>query len=262
MPRRILAGGVRAFRWWWQLPRWIKWGKLALALAVVIALPLVDATTQWLNYRSVYAQYYTHFYADYIKSMKSYEAHYYADYYADFYAKYYSNPAYREELRNALPSATADNLTYPSDSPIAQHVINPQGLALIKEFEGLVLEPYSDVGGRLTIGYGHLIKPGEYFGRLQHPYAEQLLQNDVKVAEAYLKRYVKVPLNANQFSALVSLIYNIGPGNFRSSTLLEHINAGRMDKASKEILRWERVGRRKVQGLQRRRSAERKLFES
>lgn len=261
MPRRIIRGGARAFQWWWQLPRWIKWGKLVVVLAVVLTLPMVDVLTQWLAYRSVYNQYYGHFHADYSKSMKSYEAHYYADFYADFYAKYYSNPAYRAELRNALPSATADNLTYPADSPIARHSLNARGLALIKEFEGLVLEPYTDVGGRLTIGYGHLIKPGEYFGRLQEPYAEQLLQNDVKVAEAYLKRYVKVPMNENQFSALVSLVYNIGPGNFKRSTLLEHINAGRMDKASKEILRWERVGRYRVDGLSRRRAAERELFE-
>ncbi|MCH2546229.1 MAG: lysozyme [Alphaproteobacteria bacterium] len=145
---------------------------------------------------------------------------------------------------------------------MAKREINSAGLELIKSFEGLRLEPYEDAGGKLTIGYGHLIKPGEYFTAITEEEAHALLREDVRVAEAYVKRYVHVKLNHNQFSALGSRGYNIGPGNFRNSTMLTLLNMGKGDRAASEFPRWNKVGTTTLRGLTRRRLAEQSLFES
>lgn len=247
---------------WWHSPRWFKIGKMVVILIAVVSLPLIDAARQWIFYRETYNTYYTHFYTEYIKTQTVEHADYYADYYAEFYAQYYSSPGYRQSLRYALPSASEESVSYPSGSPTASQSINASGLALIKTYEGLELEPYADAGGKLTIGYGHLIKPGEFFSRISEQHAHDLLRKDVRVAEAYVKRYVKVKLNDNQFAALVSLVYNIGPGNFQKSTLLRLLNRGQGDKAAAEFARWSKVGYKTVNGLTKRREAERRLFQS
>lgn len=260
--KRIVKGGVKAAKWWWGLPDWFKFGKVMLIILVVISLPLIDATRQWLHYRGIYSSYYDHFYAEYIKTESKHRAHYYADYYADFYANYYTSRAYRMALTNELPSATTTTLSYPDSSPVAKLTINHAGLNLIKGYEGLEQEPYADAGGKLTVGYGHLIKPGEFFGRITEKQAYDLLREDVKVAEAYIKRYVKVPLTANQFAALTSLVYNIGPGHFRRSTLLSQLNKKNYTRAAQEFLRWDKVNGESLLGLTRRREDEKALFES
>lgn len=254
---------IRAVKWWWGLPNWVKWAKVAIISLVLFGPAAHEGVEQWLTYRRIYTEYYDHFYATYHKTL-AYEsdAQRYASFYADFYANYYSSPAYRATLQYALPAATAETTSFPPDSTLAGLHINDSGLTLIKQFEGLELKPYKDVGGKLTIGYGHLIRPGEYYGDITEAKAHALLREDIKVAEAYVKRYVTVPLNGNQFAALVSLVYNIGPGNFRRSTMLEHLNDGEMGKAADEFPRWKRVGKREVKGLSRRRAAEKVLFES
>lgn len=254
---------IKVVKWWWRLPPWLKWGKLAAILILVFSFPAYYKMIHWLNFNSLQTQYYNHFYAYYSKVLvKDEDARRMAKYYADFYADYYSSPAYRANLQYALPLASKETMSFPPDSKIAGLHINQNGLKLIKQFEGVRLEPYKDVGGKLTIGYGHLVRPGEYYTRMTQAQAHALLQEDIKVAEAYVKRYVKVPLNGNQFAALVSLVYNIGPGNFQKSTLLDQINQGNYARASSEFLRWERVGIRKVKGLSKRRAAEKQLFES
>ena len=138
--------------------------------------------------------------------------------------------------------------------------INQAGLDLIKQFEGFRAVTYYDVGGKPTIGYGHLIKDGECFTKLTHEQAEQLLRQDVAEAEAAVKRHVKVKLNENQFSALVSWVFNLGEGNFASSTLLKVLNKQQYINVPEQILRWHRVGRQPIKGLIRRRAAEAMLF--
>lgn len=262
MPKRIVKGGVKALKWWWNLPDWLKFGKVILVILVIISLPLIDGARQWLHYRSIYDTYYDHFYSAYIQTEPRYRADYYANYYASFYADYYTSRNYRLQRGNELPSASTETVAYPQNSPVANLSINHAGLNLIKGYEGLEQEPYADVGGKLTIGYGHLIKPGEFFGHITEKQAYDLLREDVKVAEAYIKRYVKVPLNANQFAALTSLVYNIGPGNFRRSTLLSQLNDGNYARAAEEFLRWNKVNGESVLGLTRRRESEKELFES
>jgi lysozyme len=125
-----------------------------------------------------------------------------------------------------------------------------------------MLEPYKDVGGKLTIGYGHLIRPGEYFTQVTEKEAEALLLKDVAVAEAVVKRNVKVRINAQQYSALVSLVYNVGQGHFEDSTLLELLNKGDYNGASKQFMRWVHVDGDRIKGLVTRRLAEKELFDS
>lgn len=136
---------------------------------------------------------------------------------------------------------------------------------LTEYFEGVVLHKYDDGVGKITIGIGHAIKPGEVFPeKITAEYARELLKKDLQSAKNAILKYVKVPLNQNQFDALGVFIFNIGGGAFASSTLLKKLNEKDYDGASKEFVRWNK-GRVKgnlveMPGLTRRRLAEQKLF--
>lgn len=138
---------------------------------------------------------------------------------------------------------------------------NPEAISLIKEFEGLKLKPYADLGGKMTIGWGHLIKPGERFSSITTAQAEAIFQQDILDAETVVTRKVRVKLTNNQFSALVALAFNI-PKAFGNTTLVEVLNAMRFDDAPEQMLRWHRMGKKPVKGLIRRRAAEAMLFVS
>ena len=146
--------------------------------------------------------------------------------------------------------------------------INEQGLALIKEFEGCQLEAYLCPAGVPTIGYGHTrsVELGQVISEAK---ADALLREDLVNAEAAVDRLVTAPINENQFSALVSFVFNIGasvalggePGAFDRSTLLSLLNANaEMDIVANQLLRWNKAGDRELPGLTRRRQAERALF--
>ncbi|MDE5615792.1 MAG: glycoside hydrolase family protein [Alphaproteobacteria bacterium] len=76
-----------------------------------------------------------------------------------------------------------------------------------------------------TIGYGHLIKPGEDFrGGITETEAINLLRADISTAEHAVRDNITVPITQNQYDALVSLAYNIGGGAFASSTVVQYIN--------------------------------------
>lgn len=136
---------------------------------------------------------------------------------------------------------------------------SPKGIALIKEFEGLRLKAYKCSGGVWTIGYGHTagVKPGMIITESQ---SEEYLKADLSAFERYLNG-LGLALNQNQFDALVSFIYNVGTGNFSSSTLLRKIRANPQDNSIvDEFLRWVYSKGRVLPGLQRRRLAEMKLY--
>ena len=136
---------------------------------------------------------------------------------------------------------------------------SPKGIALIKEFEGLRLKAYLCPGGVWTIGYGHTagVKPGMVISEVQ---AEEYLKADLIAFERYLN-VLGLALNQNQFDALVSFIYNVGTGNFSSSTLLRKVRANPQDNSiMDEFLRWVYSKGRVLPGLQRRRLAEMKLY--
>lgn len=138
------------------------------------------------------------------------------------------------------------------------------GVELIKLFEGLELEAYQDIAGIWTIGYGHTgddVQPGM---RISERDAEELLKRDLRPREQAIEGVVKVPLNQNEFDALVSFVYNVGVGAFRKSTALKRLNRGDRVGAADALTWWNKatVGGvlREVLGLTRRRAAERALF--
>lgn len=136
---------------------------------------------------------------------------------------------------------------------------SPKGIALLKEFEGLRLKAYQCPGGVWTIGYGHTagVKPGMLITKAQ---AEEYLKADLIAFERYLNG-LGLALNQNQFDALVSFIYNVGTGNFSSSTLLRKVRANPQDNSiMDEFLRWVYSKGRVLPGLQHRRLAEMKLY--
>lgn len=144
-------------------------------------------------------------------------------------------------------------------SPGGTDKINQRGLVLVKQFEGLSLKAYRDPKGIWTIGYGHTrnVKPGDVITKQR---AEVLLKQDLGTAEAAVRRLVKVNLNSNQFSALVSFTFNLGGGAFGRSTLLKKLNQGDYLGAANEFPRWNKAGTKVLPGLTRRRAAERALF--
>ena len=136
---------------------------------------------------------------------------------------------------------------------------SPKGIALIKEFEGLRLKAYKCPGGVWTIGYGHTdgVRPGMVISERQ---AEDFLKAELIAFEKYLND-LRLAINQNQFDALISFIYNVGTGNFSSSTMLRKVKANPLDNSiMEEFLRWVYSKGRVLPGLQRRRLAEMKLY--
>lgn len=141
--------------------------------------------------------------------------------------------------------------------------ISNQGLELIKRFEGLHLTAYLDPVGIPTIGYGTIViagKPVRMGTTITEAQAVEYLRSDIDKFEDYVNQYVNVPLTQEQFDACVSFVYNLGPTNFKKSTLLRLINSGRMEEAQPQFLRWNKAGGRVLRGLTRRRLAEAALF--
>jgi lysozyme len=141
--------------------------------------------------------------------------------------------------------------------------INAAGLTMIKSFEGCELNAYQDVAGIWTIGYGHTggVTQGMTYTQAQ---ADQALAGDLLSMETSVERVVAgVDTTDNQFSAMVSLTYNIGAGNFASSTVLREHRAGQTQKAADAFLLWNKATingvLQVVKGLANRRAAERTL---
>lgn len=138
--------------------------------------------------------------------------------------------------------------------------ISQNGINLIKQFEGCKLTAYKCASGVWTIGYGHTagVKQGQAITQAQ---ADNYLKSDLTKYENYVNNYVKVPLNQNQFDALVSFTYNCGGGALKNSTLLKKLNAKDYTGASSEFLRWNKSKGKVLTGLTRRRKAEKALFD-
>lgn len=90
--------------------------------------------------------------------------------------------------------------------------------------------------------------------------AERLLKTGLVSYESDVSRTVKVGLTQGQFDATVSFTYNLGAGSLSTSTLLRKLNAGDYAGAADEFLRWNKAGGKVLNGLTRRREAERALF--
>lgn len=142
--------------------------------------------------------------------------------------------------------------------------VSPSGVDLICNFEGLRLKAYDDGVGVWTIGFGTTkypngirVKKGDTCTLDQ---AKAYMQNDLKSFEQTVNNTVKVPLNQNQFDALVSLAYNIGSTAFKNSTLVRQLNEGNYKAAANQFNVWVNAGGKRMQGLVNRRAAERTLF--
>ena len=137
--------------------------------------------------------------------------------------------------------------------------ISNKGIELIKQFEGCRLKAYQDSVGVWTIGYGHTEGVSEGMEISEHQ-AEIMLSSDLVKYAKYIDEYVTTALNQNQFDALTSWVYNLGPGNLRSSTMLKVLNEGSYNDVPYQIKRWNKAGGKVLKGLVRRREAEAKLF--
>ncbi len=141
--------------------------------------------------------------------------------------------------------------------------VSERGLGLIKRFEDCELKVYLCPAGVKTAGYGatgHGVAEMELGALITQEQADRWLAEDVKVFEDAVNDLTRVPLNQNEFDALVSFVYNVGKGAFERSTLLKLLNAGDRKGAAREFLKWTRAGGRRLAGLVKRRRAERDLF--
>src|SRR5262245_57354679 len=148
--------------------------------------------------------------------------------------------------------------------------VGQRGKQLFKEWEGLVRHVYLDSGGAPTIGIGHLLTRSErtsgkiviggqafdYRNELTEQQCWDLLDQDLDSTEQVVNAAVTVPLNQNQFDALVSFTFNVGDGAFRGSTLLKLLNQGQYAQVPEQLRRWNKDNGHVVQGLVNRREKE------
>ncbi len=138
--------------------------------------------------------------------------------------------------------------------------VSPAGLDLIKSFESFSPVVYICPAGKRTIGYGHALRPGETIARVDEGAALQFLDSDCMIAENFINATTKVQLTQNEFDALVCFVFNVGVGNYDTSTLKKKLNAGDKAAAAEEFLKWDHTNGKVLAGLTRRREAERALF--
>jgi lysozyme len=143
--------------------------------------------------------------------------------------------------------------------------LSSNGLQLIKSFEGFKSHPYPDSVHVPTIGYGTIMYPnGTRVSLSDAPItetqAEQYLAFEINQKTAGVEKMITGSVNQNQFDALVSFAYNLGLGALHGSTLLKLVNQNQFDAAANEFSKWNHAGGVVVDGLTRRREAERQLF--
>lgn len=146
--------------------------------------------------------------------------------------------------------------------------LSHQGAQFIEHFEGFRADLYDDAAGNCTIGIGHLVhmgrcngsEPGEFRQGISRQRAEEILQQDAASAASAVHDHVKVPLSQERFDALVSFVFNVGAGNFESSTLLRELNAKHYHAVPEQLLQWTHAGGQVLPGLVTRRKAEGELF--
>jgi lysozyme len=150
--------------------------------------------------------------------------------------------------------------------------ISKNGIDLIKSFEGFRSNPYPDpaTGSTpYTIGYGttFYIKEGKYIkvtmkdASITEEQATEYLQFNLKTFEQYVDSYCRDDISQQQFDALTSFCYNVGPQNLKTSTLLKKVNANPNDITIRdEFMKWVKGNGRKLPGLVKRRKAEADLY--
>lgn len=135
------------------------------------------------------------------------------------------------------------------------------GLALLRQFEGFMAQVYLCAGGHPTVGYGHVVREGEsYPDGVSESDAQALLERDLFVAEAAVRRLIHTSLNQARFDALVCFTFNLGSGALQRSALRRKVNRNEHEGVVGEFLKWSWAGGKKLPGLLRRRQAEAALY--
>lgn len=137
--------------------------------------------------------------------------------------------------------------------------INNAGIALIKHYVELHLDAHLGPEGQPAIGYGHSGRDVRLGQHITEGEANRLLAADLAWVEDSVSSCVKVSLNENEFSALVSLVFNIGVRHFASSSLLKRLNKGEIARAA-EAMTWLDDVNVALPGFAERREAEKTLF--
>lgn len=151
--------------------------------------------------------------------------------------------------------------------------VNKKTMDLIESFESLhrvgndgLIYPYHDMLGYPTIGIGHLLSKVVNENLSKYPPitkedAYKLHTQDVNVFSLGVSKMIIVPTTDNQFGAIVSLAFNVGLGNLKTSTLIRKLNQKNpISDIANEFLKWNKGGGKIIAGLTRRRIAERELF--
>lgn len=140
-------------------------------------------------------------------------------------------------------------------------------LEIIKQYEGFSAKPYLCPAKVPTIGYGSTVYPDGSKVSMKDPFCTKeqaetwLLWHVQKHCLPHIKQFVRPQLNDNQISALASFIYNVGAGNFQTSTLLKKVNANPNDPTiANEFAKWNKAGGKVLSGLTERRKAEADLY--
>lgn len=158
---------------------------------------------------------------------------------------------------SVLPSSASASSPASFTSPRS---ISESGLTVLKHYEGCELKAYRDAVGVLTIGYGDTENVTEGMV-ITHEEAEDRLERRLgRDFEPGVKAAITAGMRQEQFDAMVCLAYNIGVGAFAASTLVKLFNAGDIQLAADQFLRWDKAGGKSLKGLRRRRAAERALF--
>jgi lysozyme len=180
-----------------------------------------------------------------------------------------------------VPSALPDEPSSPPGPHIPPPAPGPKnkktkelgdkGSALVKAFESCMravpggFQAYFDPVQVLTIGWGHTNDNGRQFDTssiwTQQECDDEFL-NDMAIFVAAVNNLVEVPINQDQFDALVSFGFNLGTGSLKSSTLLKKLNAKDYAGAAQEFKRWNKAKGKVLPGLTRRRACEALLFQS
>jgi lysozyme len=147
----------------------------------------------------------------------------------------------------------------------AQPVVPNDALDLVTNFEGFSSAPYQDSGGVWTIGFGSTrdIAGNPVTASTAHVTRQQgldLMRRDLMAAATEIAADVTVSLTPNEKAALEDFEYNVGAGNFKASTLLHDLNAGRINEAADQFLLWDKAKGVVLAGLLKRRQAERAEF--
>ena len=171
----------------------------------------------------------------------------------------------RSEAQAAPPAIPAAPQASEGEGPATAPAVPAAAVEMVAQFEGFRAEAYLCPALVWTIGYGTTrwandkpVVRGD--GPISEAAARRLLRRDLEDAARAVADLVSVPLTEPQRAALVSFVHNVGRRAFSRSTLLMHLNAGRIDSAASEFGRWIKGGGRVLPGLVKRRAAEANLF--